>query len=97
MRVLARAILLLLVLAAHTSAYSPSLAVQVSSEVAPACGWTQIKVFANGAAGISAANISMDLDPSVFADITGVTAFRRWFVTHREATGFFAAKRTPDG
>jgi hypothetical protein len=69
----------------------PGLAIQISSETAPAGGWTQLKVFLTTPAParsserrqqplgdyphVASGSISMDLDPAVFGDISGVAVF----------------------
>jgi len=57
------------------SAASPSLALRVSTETAPAGGWAQIKVTAATPELVAAGAISMDLDPAVFGNIAQVAVF----------------------
>ena len=53
----------------------PALALQVSSESAPAGAWTQIQVYSATPQLIVQGSITMDLDPAVFGNITGIAVF----------------------
>jgi len=54
---------------------SPSLALQVSTETAPAGGWAQFKISAVNPVLVGNGSISMDFDPTVFGNITQVAVF----------------------
>lgn len=56
-------------------AATPSLALTVSTEQAPAGGWAQFKVTAVTPDLVSSGSISMDFDPSVFGNIAEVAVF----------------------
>jgi hypothetical protein len=51
------------------------LALQVSSETAPAGGWAQIKVYAAAPHLVAGGSIAMDFDAAVFGDIANVAVF----------------------
>ncbi len=51
------------------------LALQISSETAPAGGWAQIKVFSATPQHVSSGRIVMNFDPAVFGPISAVAVF----------------------
>jgi uncharacterized protein (TIGR03437 family) len=53
----------------------PSLTLRVSAEDTPAGGTVQVKIFLASPRQISSGAIAMDLDPSVFGEITNVALF----------------------
>jgi hypothetical protein len=66
---------LFLVLQAALYAANPALTLEVSNEIAPAGGWAQIKIRVTEPLPVAAASIVMDLDPSVFGNISEVAVF----------------------
>jgi hypothetical protein len=56
-------------------AFGANLALQVSSETAPAGGWAQIKIYAAAPTLISTGRIAINFDPSVFGPIARVAVF----------------------
>ena len=65
---------LLVQLTLHAQVPKP-LALRISTETAPACGWVQLKVFAVVPALVAGGSISMDLDAAVFGGISQVAVF----------------------
>jgi uncharacterized protein (TIGR03437 family) len=57
------------------SAPAANLALQVSSETAPAGGWAQVKISATAPALIAGGRIVVNLDPAIFGPIAGVAVF----------------------
>src|SRR5260370_39466530 len=52
-----------------------NLALQISSETAPAGGWAQIKIYAATPQLVATGRIVMKFDPAVFGSIAGVAVF----------------------
>jgi uncharacterized protein (TIGR03437 family) len=68
-------LLLLALSASSLFAANPSIALQISSETAPAGGTAQFKIFVTPPALVSTASISMTFDPNFFGPILNVAAF----------------------
>src|SRR5262249_14702862 len=68
-------IVLFLILQSGLYAANAALTLEVSNETAPAGGWAQIKIRVTEPLPVAAASIVMDLDPSVFGNISEVAVF----------------------
>ncbi len=64
-----------LIFAAALSAQSMDLTLRVASEIVPAGGWAQIKVYADAPLQIGRGAFALDLDPRFFGPIESVSTF----------------------